>query len=99
MPGNDVGQALVDQATAQELLKLIHSIADPCEDIIAKAGVLAGDPSQPPEIQQASADLAATVEQEGRRYAERSDVLHCCPRISDWRRSIRAGRLLPLSIR
>jgi hypothetical protein len=63
VPGNDVGQALVDQATAQELLKLIHSIADPCEDIIAKAGDLAGDPSQPPEIQQASADLAATVEQ------------------------------------
>lgn len=63
VPGNDVGQALVDQATAQELLKLIHSIADPCEDIIAKAGYLAGDPSQPPEIQQASADLAATVEQ------------------------------------
>lgn len=63
VPGNDVGQALVDQATAEELLKLIHSIADPCEDIIAKAGDLAGDPSQPPEIQQASADLAATVEQ------------------------------------
>ena len=37
MPGIDVGQALVDQTTAQELLKLIHSIADPCEDIIAKA--------------------------------------------------------------
>lgn len=51
------------RTTAQELLKLIHSIADPCEDIIAKAGDLAGDPSQPPEIQQASADLAATVEQ------------------------------------
>ena len=63
VPGIDVGQALVDQTTAQELLKLIHSIADPCEDIIAKAGVLAGDPSQPPEIQQASADLTATVEQ------------------------------------
>ena len=63
MHGNDVGQALVAQATAQELLKLIHRIADPCEDIIAKAGALAGDPSQPPEIQQASADLAATVEQ------------------------------------
>jgi lipoate synthase len=63
VPGNDVGQALVDQATAQELLKLIHRIADPCEDIIAKAGALAGDPSQQPEIQQASADLAATVEQ------------------------------------
>lgn len=53
----------MDQATAQELLRLIHSIADPCEDIIAKAGVLAGDPSQPPENQQASVDLAATVEQ------------------------------------
>ncbi|CCF22075.1 hypothetical protein NT26_p10050 (plasmid) [Pseudorhizobium banfieldiae] len=26
VPGNDVGQALVDQATAQELLKLIHSM-------------------------------------------------------------------------
>lgn len=63
MPANDVGQALVDQATAQELLKLIHSIVDPCENIIAKAGDLAGDPSKPPEIQQASADLAATVEQ------------------------------------
>ena len=63
MPGNDVGQSLVDQATAQELLKLIHKIADPCEDIIAKSGALAGDPSQPPEIQQASADLAVPVEQ------------------------------------
>lgn len=54
---------MVEHTTKQELLKLIRSIADPCEDTIAKAGVLAGDPSQPPEIQQASADLAATVEQ------------------------------------
>lgn len=53
----------MDQATAQELLKLIREIADPCEDIIAKAGTIAADPSQPPEIQQASADLVATVEQ------------------------------------
>lgn len=36
---------MVDQATAQELLKLIYTIAEPCEDIICKAGDLASDPA------------------------------------------------------
>jgi hypothetical protein len=50
-------------ATTHELLDLIHDIADPCENVRAKAVALAGDPAESADVQQATADLAATIEQ------------------------------------
>lgn len=47
--------------TAQ-LLKIVHAIADPCEDIRRQAAAIADDPSAPVEMRQATADLGATVE-------------------------------------
>lgn len=47
--------------TAQ-LLRLVHEIADPCEELRRRAVLIAEDASAPPEIRQATADLGATVE-------------------------------------
>lgn len=45
-----------------ELLRLVHEIANPCEQLRRRAMTIAGDASAPAEIRQATADLGATVE-------------------------------------
>lgn len=45
-----------------KLLRLVHEIADPCEELRSLAGSIAKDTSAPAEIRQATADLGATVE-------------------------------------
>ncbi|MGA1834220.1 hypothetical protein [Rhizobium wenxiniae] len=47
--------------TAQ-LLRLVHEIADPCEELRRHAVMIAEDASVPAELRQATADLGATVE-------------------------------------
>lgn len=47
--------------TAQ-LLRLVHGIADPCEELRRLAGSIATGTSAPADIRQATAGLGATVE-------------------------------------
>lgn len=45
-----------------QLLRLVHEIANPCEELRRRAVSIAGDAAVPIEIRQATADLGATIE-------------------------------------
>lgn len=45
-----------------QLLRLIHEIAEPCEELRRRAAVIAQDPAETLERRQATADLGATIE-------------------------------------
>lgn len=46
----------------EELLAAVHDIADPCEEIRKGFRALAADPATPPDVQQASLDLAQAID-------------------------------------
>lgn len=48
--------------TTTQLLALVHDIAEPCEAIRERCGVVALDPSVSPEMKQASQDLSEAIE-------------------------------------